>query len=60
MNFRPTRPKKNILAQKDFWSFLNTQQRDPRLNEILHPITSKQTAGKIVAKYERGKSGMQE
>ena len=42
---------------KDFHQFLNSQQRDPRLNEILHPLTFKDQASKIIAKYEREKSG---
>ena len=59
--FRTTKSKKTPqLNLKDFHQFLNSQQRDPRLNEILHPLTSKDQASKIIAKYEGGKSGQRE
>lgn len=33
--------------------FLNTRQRDPRLNEILYPFYSEQRAMEIIATYEK-------
>lgn len=35
--------------------FLNTEQRDPSSNEILHPHCNKEKAIKIISKYENCK-----
>lgn len=58
---RVTKSKKTPqLTLKEFHTFLNSQQRDPRLNEILYPFVSRDNASKIIAKYENGKSGEKE
>lgn len=35
--------------------FINTEQRDPGANEILHPPCNRESAMKIISKYERCK-----
>ncbi|CAI8029703.1 1-phosphatidylinositol 4,5-bisphosphate phosphodiesterase beta-3 [Geodia barretti] len=53
--------KKVSLIQKvkidlgDFQRFLNNEQRDPRLNEILHPPVSKGQARELMERLEGGK-----
>ena len=42
---------------EQFNEFLNQQQRDPRLNEILYPFTTVKQAQEIVNLYE-SKGGM--
>lgn len=42
-----------------FWQFLNREQRDPRLNEILYPHCTPAMAQEYISKYET-KVGMAE
>ena len=44
------------LPLNDFLKFLNERQRDPRLNEILFPITKKSEAGALIERYEKGRT----
>jgi len=39
--------------------FLNKSQRDPRLNEILHPYANTERAKDLIALYEPNKSNVQ-
>lgn len=48
--------KKPYLTVEQFRDFLNDQQRDPRLNEILYPYASLQKAQELIHKYERNSS----
>lgn len=45
-------PKKNTMGSKEFLNFLNFSQRDPRLNEILHPYATEEKAVALIHKYE--------
>ncbi|XP_055878917.1 1-phosphatidylinositol 4,5-bisphosphate phosphodiesterase beta-1-like isoform X4 [Biomphalaria glabrata] len=49
--------KKPYLTVEQFCDFLNKQQRDPRLNEILYPNYSLKQADQLIHKYEN-KAGM--
>ncbi|CAL1539426.1 unnamed protein product [Lymnaea stagnalis] len=49
--------KKPYLTSQQFCDFLNKQQRDPRLNEILYPNYTLAQADQLIHKYEN-KSGM--
>ncbi|XP_076099356.1 1-phosphatidylinositol 4,5-bisphosphate phosphodiesterase classes I and II-like isoform X4 [Mytilus galloprovincialis] len=51
--------KKPILTVNQFWQFLNREQRDPRLNEILYPHCTPAMAQEYISKYET-KVGMAE
>eukprot|EP00112_Aurelia_sp_Birch-Aquarium-sp1_P019894 Seg501.9_Seg501.11 transcript_id=Seg501.9_Seg501.11/GoldUCD/mRNA.D3Y31 product="1-phosphatidylinositol 4 5-bisphosphate phosphodiesterase beta-4" protein_id=Seg501.9_Seg501.11/GoldUCD/D3Y31 len=42
-----------FLKVKQFVDFLNEEQRDPRLNEILFPFSSAEKAMDLIKKYER-------
>ncbi|XP_052106026.1 1-phosphatidylinositol 4,5-bisphosphate phosphodiesterase classes I and II-like isoform X4 [Mytilus californianus] len=44
--------KKPILTVDQFWQFLNKEQRDPRLNEILYPHCTLSMAQEYISKYE--------
>ena len=44
------------LPLNDFLTFLNERQRDPRLNEILFPVTKKSEAGALVLRHEKGRT----
>ena len=39
-------------------SFLNNEQRDPRLNEILYPYVDEQKARELIAQYEPNKANV--
>ena len=39
--------------------FLNREQRDPRLNEILYPYADSQKAREIIAQYEPNRAYVQ-
>lgn len=45
-------PKRKIMTSKEFLNFLNDSQRDPRLNEILHPYATEEKALNLIRKYE--------
>ncbi|ESO90162.1 hypothetical protein LOTGIDRAFT_123959 [Lottia gigantea] len=51
--------KKPYLTVDQFQTFLNNQQRDPRLNEILYPFYSKVQAQELIEMFEN-KHGMAE
>ena len=51
--------KKPILTAEQLWQFLNKEQRDPRLNEILYPHCTLPMAQEYINKYET-KIGMAE
>ncbi|KAK7474679.1 hypothetical protein BaRGS_00034044, partial [Batillaria attramentaria] len=44
--------KKPYLSAEQFTQFLNEQQRDPRLNEILYPFTNIKQAQELINTYE--------
>ena len=48
---------KGQMTKDDFHKFLNADQRDPRLNEILHPYTTKEHASKLISRHEKGRRG---
>lgn len=56
LSFRGAKKKPYLTAQQ-FCDFLNKQQRDPRLNEILYPNYTLAQAETIIHRYEN-KSGM--
>ena len=39
-------------------NFLNQEQRDPRLNEILYPYYNKEKALSLIRKYEKSKDNL--
>lgn len=41
-----------IITVDSFTRFINAHQRDPRLNEILHPYTTIEQAWELIKKYE--------
>uniref|UniRef100_A0A6B0VFW6 1-phosphatidylinositol 4,5-bisphosphate phosphodiesterase n=3 Tax=Ixodes ricinus TaxID=34613 RepID=A0A6B0VFW6_IXORI len=47
-----TEGKTDYITLKQFISFLNEKQRDPRLNEILHPFYDERRVREIVGAYE--------
>jgi len=51
-NCKSTESKKNVMSVKEFQEFLNTAQRDPRLNEILHPYANEDKTLNLIKKYE--------
>ena len=44
--------KKPYLTAEQFKQFLNTEQRDPRLNEILYPYTDTSKAQALIDTFE--------
>ena len=50
--FCHSEPKTKVMTSKEFLSFLNNYQRDPRLNEILFPYASEEKALGLIKKYE--------
>ena len=44
--------KKPYLTAEQFTAFLNTEQRDPRLNEILYPYYDVKRAQAIIDAFE--------
>ena len=44
--------KKPYLTVEQFVEFLNVEQRDPRLNEILYPYYDKKRAQAIIDPFE--------
>ncbi|XP_022903409.1 1-phosphatidylinositol 4,5-bisphosphate phosphodiesterase classes I and II [Onthophagus taurus] len=51
--------KKGNMTIQQIVDFLNKQQRDPRLNEILHPYANSANALEIINQYEPNKSNVQ-
>ncbi|XP_055342779.1 1-phosphatidylinositol 4,5-bisphosphate phosphodiesterase beta-1-like [Paramacrobiotus metropolitanus] len=49
-----------VLTAEQLKNFLNRSQRDPRLNEILHPHATIETARALIDKYEPHESFKQE
>ncbi|XP_044748447.1 1-phosphatidylinositol 4,5-bisphosphate phosphodiesterase classes I and II isoform X2 [Coccinella septempunctata] len=47
------------LSSSQFVDFLNKTQRDPRLNEILHPYANSDRANEIIAQYEEDKQSIE-
>lgn len=43
------------MTASQFMDFLNNTQRDPRLNEILHPYISPDVAKSLISEYEPNK-----
>lgn len=50
--------KRKGMAAAQLVDFLNATQRDPRLNEILHPYANLQRAKDIIAEYEPSKNNV--
>lgn len=44
--------KKKVMNVDQFVDFLNKEQRDPRLNEILHPYANRSRAHDLIDQYE--------
>ena len=44
--------KKPYLTAEQFRDFLNSEQRDPRLNEILYPYTDTAKAQALIHQFE--------
>lgn len=47
------------MTTSQFVDFLNKTQRDPRLNEILHPYANIEQANDIIRQYEPNKLNVQ-
>ncbi|XP_014251862.1 1-phosphatidylinositol 4,5-bisphosphate phosphodiesterase classes I and II isoform X2 [Cimex lectularius] len=50
--------KKKLMSASQLVEFLNLTQRDPRLNEILHPYANVARAKDIIAQYEINKNNV--
>lgn len=48
--------KRKMMSVTQFIDFLNKTQRDPRLNEILHPYANEERAKEIINQYEPNKT----
>jgi len=44
--------KKKVMTAEQFMDFINKEQRDPRLNEILYPYTTTDKAKELIESYE--------
>ncbi len=44
--------KKKLMSAEQFMDFINKEQRDPRLNEILYPYTTVERARELITEYE--------
>lgn len=44
--------KKKVMNVDQFVDFLNKEQRDPRLNEILYPYANRTRAHDLIKQYE--------
>lgn len=51
--------KRRLMSTVQLVDFLNKTQRDPRLNEILHPYANTQRAKELIAQYEPNKFNAQ-
>ncbi|CAG9858633.1 unnamed protein product [Phyllotreta striolata] len=50
---------KKLMSSNQFVNFLNQKQRDPRLNEILHPYADADKAKDVISSYEPNKYNAQ-
>ncbi|KAK8783629.1 hypothetical protein V5799_010005 [Amblyomma americanum] len=55
-----TEGKTDYISLKQLITFLNEKQRDPRLNEILHPFYDERRAREIVAAHESNPDNVKE
>ncbi|KAL3266567.1 hypothetical protein HHI36_010733 [Cryptolaemus montrouzieri] len=53
--FDKTTESRREITSSQFVDFLNKTQRDPRLNEILHPYANSDRANEIITQYEEDK-----
>lgn len=53
------RVKKKLMTVDQFVDFLNRTQRDPRLNEILHPYANSDRAKDLIREFEPNKQSAQ-
>jgi len=44
--------KKKVMTAEQFMDFINKEQRDPRLNEILYPYTTPEKARELIETYD--------
>lgn len=51
--------KKKTMTTEQLVDFLNKEQRDPRLNEILYPYATPSRARDLIKQYEPNKSNVQ-
>lgn len=51
--------KRHLMSAAQLVDFLNKTQRDPRLNEILHPYANTARAKDIISQYEPNKYNAQ-
>lgn len=51
--------KKKLMTVDQFVDFLNRTQRDPRLNEILHPYANTDQAKDLIREFEPNKQSAQ-
>lgn len=51
--------KRRIMSTAQLVDFLNKTQRDPRLNEILHPYANPARAKDLIQQYEPNKFNAQ-
>lgn len=51
--------KRRLMSTTQLVDFLNKTQRDPRLNEILHPYANPARAKDLIAEYEPNKFNAQ-
>lgn len=56
---RSGKNKRKYMTTDQFVDFLNKTQRDPRLNEILHPYANEEQAIDIIHQYEPNKINVQ-
>lgn len=56
---RGTSAKKKLMTVDQFVDFLNRTQRDPRLNEILHPYANADRAKDLIREFEPNKQSAQ-
>ncbi|XP_043222613.1 1-phosphatidylinositol 4,5-bisphosphate phosphodiesterase classes I and II-like isoform X2 [Amphibalanus amphitrite] len=50
--------RKSFMTVQQVVNFLNNEQRDPRLNEILYPYVDEQKARELIAQYEPNKANV--
>uniref|UniRef100_A0A2S2Q4C5 1-phosphatidylinositol 4,5-bisphosphate phosphodiesterase n=1 Tax=Sipha flava TaxID=143950 RepID=A0A2S2Q4C5_9HEMI len=58
-NDRGASGKKKLMTVGQFVDFLNRTQRDPRLNEILHPYANSDRAKDLIREFEPNKQNAQ-
>ena len=54
--FTSATKRKLYLNAEQFESFLNKEQRDPGLNELLHPFYTTDKSSEMILKYETEES----